>query len=703
MKSFFSCFLLQIIVLLLILQLHEETCFAATTNKSATCPPSHCGNITNIMYPFRLKGDPATCGDPEFELECVNNNSTLLLHLFPGKNYHVKAINYNNFTLRLVDPGVQEANNCSSIPRYSLSKLNFYLNNEGPYEYMRQYSLFDEDPYESSPLFQHVIYMNCSNPVKDDPLYVDTSPCIINWHEHDDSHVYAIVGDLTAGNLKPQCRQVKLVAPISSVSGYFNSSSHTFSYDEVHRMLVHGFEVSWMKRPCEDHCGKPEYCYLSENTETLQCDLTHNQCRTPLGFLARCGLLQVFGIMKYDKSFGISDSQPGLEIGRVTGKYVLSSYIIMRFMLGLIVFFGKLTHMYRTRHTSDYENIEDFLQENSLMPLRYSYKEIKKMTRGFKEKLGEGGYGSVYKGKLRSGPLVAVKMLSKPKANGQEFISEVATIGRIHHVNVVKLVGFCVESSKRALVYEFMPNGSLDRYISPKGDATSLTCCQMYSISLGVARGIAYLHQGCDVQILHFDIKPHNILLDENFIAKVSDFGLARLYPIDNNIITLTTARGTIGYMAPELFYKNIGGVSNKADVYSFGMLLMEMANRRRNLNPYADHSSQLFFPYWIYDQLIEEREIEMGEVTTEDKNKVKKMFLVAIWCIQMRPDDRPSMNKVIEMLEGDVESIIMPPKPSQYPDEIELNYDEFVSCDASSSICFLEETIEDPLLKDCS
>ena len=116
-----------------------------------------------------------------------------------------------------------------------------------------------------------------------------------------------------------------------------------------------------------------------------------------------------------------------------------------------------------------YAAIEEFIQtHNNLMPIRYSYSNIKKMTKGFSEKLGEGGYGSVYKGKLRSGHLVAVKMMNISKANGQDFINEVATIGRIHHVNVVQLIGFCAEGSKRALVYDFMPNGSLDKYIFPQ-------------------------------------------------------------------------------------------------------------------------------------------------------------------------------------------------------------------------------------------
>ncbi|CAK8570246.1 unnamed protein product [Lathyrus sativus] len=327
------------------------------------------------------------------------------------------------------------------------------------------------------------------------------------------------------------------------------------------------------------------------------------------------------------------------------------------------------------------------------------------MTKGFKVKLGEGGYGDVYRGKLISGPFVAIKMLKiKPNANGQEFISEIATIGRIYHSNVVRLVGYCVEGLKRALVYEYMPNGSLDKYIFNKEEVISLTYNQIHEISLGVARGISYLHQGCDMQILHFDIKPHNILLDENFVPKVSDFGLAKLYPIDKSIATLTAARGTIGYMAPELFYQNIGRISHKADVYSFGMLLIEMASRRRNLNSHAEHSSQLYFPFWIYEQLVKNREKEMEDFITEEFNDVlKKMFMVALWCIQLKPIDRPSMSKVVEMLEGDIANIEMPPKPVLYPREtIQENLDtgsKETETDIGST-SYVEEIESNSLLK---
>ncbi|XVE52964.1 hypothetical protein DITRI_Ditri02bG0166500 [Diplodiscus trichospermus] len=326
--------------------------------------------------------------------------------------------------------------------------------------------------------------------------------------------------------------------------------------------------------------------------------------------------------------------------------------------------------------------IEEFLQnQNNFSPIRYSFKEIKKMTKGFKHKLGEGGFGSVFKGKLRSGHHVAIKLLDKSKANGQDFINEVASIGRIHHVNVAKLIGFCVEGSKQALVYDFMANGSLDKIIFSEENKNTLGWKNMFDIVLGIARGIDYLHQGCDMQILHFDIKPHNILLDENFNPKISDFGLAKLYSIEDSIVSLTAARGTIGYIAPELVYKNIGGISYKADVYSFGVLLMEMIGKRKSVNAFVDHASQIYFPSWIYDRLDQGKDIDLGDVSDGEKTMVRKMAIIAFWCIQMMPADRPSMSKVLKMLETDVELLEMPPKPFyQFPLEtsVEIHgYDE--------------------------
>ncbi|KAF8008398.1 hypothetical protein BT93_K2164 [Corymbia citriodora subsp. variegata] len=313
------------------------------------------------------------------------------------------------------------------------------------------------------------------------------------------------------------------------------------------------------------------------------------------------------------------------------------------------------------------KNIEEFLQaHNNFLPIRYSYSNIKKITKNFKHKLGM----------LKSGNEVAIKILKQSKANGQDFISEVATIGRIHHVNVVQLIGFCFEGSKQALVYDFMSNRSLDKHIFTNDGDKFLDYRKIYEIALRVARGIEYLHHGCDMQILHFDIKPHNIFLDQNFTPKVSDFGLVRLYLIDRRIISLTVARGTLGFMAPELFYKNIDIVSYKSNVYSFGRLLMEMAGRRKNINANVECSSQIYFPLWVYDQINEGESVEMEEVVEDERKVMKKMIIVALWCIQLNPDHRPPMSKVLEMFEGDIGKLQMPPKPLICPSDEPINND---------------------------
>eukprot|EP00268_Persea_americana_P030673 TRINITY_DN2972_c0_g1_i11.p1 TRINITY_DN2972_c0_g1~~TRINITY_DN2972_c0_g1_i11.p1 ORF type:complete len:388 (-),score=57.69 TRINITY_DN2972_c0_g1_i11:155-1318(-) len=341
----------------------------------------------------------------------------------------------------------------------------------------------------------------------------------------------------------------------------------------------------------------------------------------------------------------------------------------MRTTIGILCFSIFLVYKLRKKHIWMDTTVEEFLSNYRYQMLRrYSYSRIKKVTKNFKEKLGEGGFGSVFKGKLSTGSLVAIKMLKTSKGNGQDFINEVATIGRIHHVNVVRLLGFCSEGSKRALIYEFMPNGSLEKYIFTEENRNSLSWNEMHQIALGIARGIEYLHQGCDMRILHFDIKPHNILLDEKFTPKVSDFGLAKFYPTEESLVSVTAARGTMGYMAPELFYKNLGGVSYKSDVYSFGMLLMEIAGKRKNIDAFANRSSQIYFPLWIYNQLHQGRDMEMMCATDEEKDIAKKLSIVALWCIQMKPTDRPSMGRVVEMLEGNLEDLQMPSKPFLSP-----------------------------------
>ncbi|KAK8464388.1 hypothetical protein PHAVU_011G197700 [Phaseolus vulgaris] len=623
------------------------------------CAPSSCGKIGNISYPFRLKDDPPGCGLPGFELDCVKN--VTVFTLFSGK-YHVHNISYQTYSIQLTDAGVEEDIACS-IPRYFISTSNF--TDIAPLTFWNEYM------YGPSYWPPYVAFLNCSDRVSDDPRYVEVNGRLCD----SGGHVYAVLassGQFTVMDIKVGCH-------LKAATFTNNSHCNKVSYADIHECLHNGFSLYWVPVLCTDQCGKGVGCFVNQTTNQIECQQDY-YCQV-LGQdfeKIHCGnhdqiLLYIVAILYYIarlmSTITRSPNYSGWE-GNIISLAPILIFVASRFLFGVPLLLALFIHRWRRRHYSMYENIETFLLHNNLNPIRYGYREIKKMSRGYKVKLGEGGYGSVYKGKLRSGSEVAIKMLKKSKADGQDFMNEVASIGRIHHVNVVHLIGYCAEGQKRALVYEYMPNGSLDKYIFSKEESIPLSYEKTYEISLGIARGIAYLHQGCDVQILHFDIKPHNILLDDDFIPKVSDFGLAKLYPVEDKSVALTMARGTLGYMAPELFYNNVGGVFNKADVYSFGMLLMEMGSRRRNSNPHAEHSSQQYFPFWIYDQIKDEKETHIEDASEEDKIMVKKMYVVSLWCIQLKPNDRPSMKRVVEMLEEKVESLEMPPKPVYYPPE---------------------------------
>ncbi|KAF6151878.1 hypothetical protein GIB67_010452 [Kingdonia uniflora] len=663
--------LCSLVCVAIFLTLFFEDCNGKRQNH---CNPSSCGNIRNISYPFRLKGDPRRCGNRKYELSCENNRT--ILHLYSGK-YFVNSISYTNFTMRIMDTGLQSGI-CSSLPRHSLTKGNFSV----------------KDPYKLPWFFDAVVFLNCPFRVES-PNYLDSSSCI-NRTNSSDMYSYVVSGRMPVSDLKDSCIII-LTVVTSTVDWEEDTEFWNTSFSDIHQGLLRGIEIEWYNIYCgkcfargADGCSLDSdnkvicygyYClgrltihYLTASNKVVTTQI-ETLLLAVMSNLARVALSEIVGD-EIDGSKGgpsIYENYRHEILAWIKKICKMIGFILVgRTLCGILCLLVFLVYKFRRRHLSMDCGIEEFLQgQNNLLPIRYSYSEVKKMTKGFREKLGQGGFGSVFKGKLRSGRFVAVKMLGKSKSNGQDFINEVATIGRIHHVNVVHLTGFCAENSRKALIYDFMPNGSLEKYIFPGNDKNMhLSWEKMYEIALGVAHGIEYLHQGCTMQILHFDIKPHNILLDENFNPRISDFGLAKLYPTDDSIVTLTAARGTIGYIAPELFYKNIGGVSYKADVYSFGMLLMEMAGRRKNLNAHAENSSQIYFPKYVYDQLTREDEMEIEDATEEERKIAKKLAVVALWCIQLKPTDRPSMNKVVEMLESATETLQMPLKLSLVPEE---------------------------------
>jgi serine/threonine protein kinase len=322
-------------------------------------------------------------------------------------------------------------------------------------------------------------------------------------------------------------------------------------------------------------------------------------------------------------------------------------------------------HLFICEKTSS--NIEKKIEalivlHGSLAPNRYKYSEVTKITSSLNHKLGEGGYGMVLKGRLDDNRLVAVKFLHDSK-EGEEFVNEVMSIGRTSHVNIVSLFGFCLEGSKRALIYEFMPNGSLDKYIYSENPKAVLGWENLYTIAIGIARGLEYLHHSCNTRIVHFDIKPQNILLDQNFHPKIADFGLAKLCRTKESKLSMTGARGTVGFIAPEVHSRTFGVVSTKSDVYSYGMMLLEMVGGRKNVNSVAQKSSEKYFPHWIYDHFGHDDGLQACEVSSQNEGIARKMTLIGLWCIQILPMHRPTITKVLEMFERGLDELDMPPR----------------------------------------
>ncbi|CAL4948009.1 unnamed protein product [Urochloa decumbens] len=364
----------------------------------------------------------------------------------------------------------------------------------------------------------------------------------------------------------------------------------------------------------------------------------------------------------YDMNSGYSAELLGEDI--VTGISGLFGVII----LAVFLWYKRYGMIPWKRGSRNAPRLESFMQKQGTShPKRYTYSEVRRMTKSFSHQLGQGGYGTVFRGNLPDGREIAVKMLKDTDGDGEEFMNEVASISRTSHVNIVTLVGFCLQGSKRALLYEYMPNGSLERYNfgcnSTEGEDT-LSWDKLFDIVIGIARGLEYLHTRCNTRIVHFDIKPQNILLDQDFCPKISDFGLAKLCRQKESKISNVGARGTIGYIAPEVFSRNYGAaVNSKADVYSYGMVILEMVGARKQIDVSTDDNSSKYFPEWLYDNLDQFCGATACEIGSDTTELVRKMTTVGLWCIQFVPADRPSMSKVLEMLESNTMDLQLPPK----------------------------------------
>ncbi|BFG17090.1 hypothetical protein CerSpe_033640 [Prunus speciosa] len=565
------------------------------------CPPEYCNeNVSTIQFPFKSKKHPPECGGL-FTVDCSDHNHPKIQLKEEGYWHELERISPPN-TIFIDDKKLQQRMKTDSCNDQFFNDLS--LPSPSPvFELLA----------ESLTLFK------CTTTIPALPI------THLNHHCTNATTNYTTWSYDSLPSLSSSCQSIQI--PVETNQPLRSLPS-----------LVTKFKLQLQVREeCERCFNRKGECLVDDKG-------------------------------KFKCSVGEKGDKLGLKLGlagAVAGLMVLVVIVCClkrKLAYDSIIFFWK-------NQSQDRQIVEAFLRSNGpLQVRRYSYLEVKKMTNSFKEKLGQGGYGSVYKGKSNDGSLVAVKVLCKLKGNGEEFMNEVAAISRTSHINIVSLLGFCFEGSKRALIYEFMPNGSLEKFIFDANTPNKnhhLGWEALDRIALGIARGLEYLHRGCNTRILHFDIKPHNILLDENFTPKISDFGLAKICNMKESIVSMACARGTAGYIAPEVFCRNFGGVSHKSDVYSYGMMLSEMVGGRRNINAEAEDTSEIYFPHWIYKRVELDEELGLPSIMNEeDKVRARKMIIVSLWCIQTDPSNRPAMKEVIDMLEGSVDCLQIPPKP---------------------------------------
>uniref|UniRef100_A0ACD5TSF3 Uncharacterized protein n=1 Tax=Avena sativa TaxID=4498 RepID=A0ACD5TSF3_AVESA len=324
---------------------------------------------------------------------------------------------------------------------------------------------------------------------------------------------------------------------------------------------------------------------------------------------------------------------------------IVSIFLIVAFTLFIV-------QRRNTRRHHDIEEEEAEFAKLQGTPQRFKLKQLEVATEQFKDKLGEGGFGSVFKGRIRD-ERIAVKRLDRAGQGKREFLAEVQTIGSIHHINLVRLLGFCAEKSDRLLVYEYMPNGSLDKWIYCRNGNTTppLEWTVRCKIITHIAKGLSYLHEDCMQRIAHLDVKPQNILLDNDFNAKLSDFGLCKLIDRDMSRV-VTRMRGTPGYLAPEWLTSQI---TEKADVYSFGVVVMEIISGRTNLDTSRSEESlhliTLLEEKVKNGQLVDLIDKKSNDMQAHEQDAIQMMKL-AMWCLQIDCKRRPKMSEVVKVLE---------------------------------------------------
>ncbi|RHN51948.1 putative protein kinase RLK-Pelle-DLSV family [Medicago truncatula] len=333
----------------------------------------------------------------------------------------------------------------------------------------------------------------------------------------------------------------------------------------------------------------------------------------------------------------------------------------------------------------------------TLEPLQFDWVVIEAASNNFSTDnyIGKGGFGEVYKGILVDGREVAIKRLSKSSNQGvEEFKNEVLLIAKLQHRNLVAFIGFCLEEQEKILIYEYVPNQSLDYFLFDSQQQKLLTWVERFNIIGGIVRGILYLHEHSRLKVIHRDLKPSNILLNENMIPKISDFGLARIVEISQDEGNTNRIAGTFGYMSPE--YAMLGQFSEKSDIYSFGVMLLEIIAGKKNKSPFTPHHVAYDLLNHVWRQWMDQTPISILDLNIKEDysaNEVIKCIQIGLLCVQNDPNARPSIVTVASYLSSYAIELPTPKEPAfflhgrTYSDVLALESSSTQS--ANSSVLF--------------
>ncbi|KAE8793899.1 cysteine-rich receptor-like protein kinase 10 [Hordeum vulgare] len=352
------------------------------------------------------------------------------------------------------------------------------------------------------------------------------------------------------------------------------------------------------------------------------------------------------------------------------GPCYCAAYIAALLIINLLAWLCIWRRMKRRPQTGATQPYSSGENMESVESMLIDISTLRAATRGFAEsnKLGQGGFGAVYKGTLPDGDEIAVKRLAKSSTQGVgELTNELLLVAKLQHKNLVRLVSVCLEQEERLLVYEFVPNRSLDQVLFDTEKRGQLDWGKRYKIISGIARGLQYLHEDSQLKVVHRDLKASNVLLDTNMNPKISDFGLARLFGGDQTQGVTSRVVGTYGYMAPE--YVMRGNYSVKSDVFSFGVMVLEIVTGKKNNDCYTSRLSEdlltLVWEHWTAGSVSELIDPCLGDGFS--RTDAQRCMHIGLLCTQGDPAGRPAMSSVVMMLGSDTVSLQAPPKPVSY------------------------------------